>query len=422
MRGRAVAQRSTSRSASTGWSTTMSRGHARDPRRSPTTAACRLQRHGPAAAQRRAQGARPASRALARARPRARRRGPRRAAPARHVLRRPARPAEAARAGPGRRRAHRLRARRRRPRAREPVPDRAGRGPGARSARRSTPRSARSSSSTSAAGCSSGRACASTSTRSRASARSSSSRAVADAASDLRREADLVARLREVLEIADDAIEATGYADLLREGANGARPAAEDGAEELLRAAEAVMARAHVPVLALPGRRRAAHDRRQVVAAANVENAAYPQGQCAEASAIGAMIAAGGTEIAEVAVVAQRLRHLPAVRRLPPAAVGVRPAGDAGAPRPARRAAPHDRARRAAAAGVRVRGAAGVSAVEEAASALVDRAGRSPRIGIVLGSGLGAVADAVGRRRTSSATRRSPASRSRPSPATPAAR
>jgi len=36
-----------------------------------------------------------------------------------------------------------------------------------------------------------------------------------------------------------------------------------------------------------------------------------------------------------------------------------------------------------------------VSAVEEAASALVDRAGRAPRIGIVLGSGLGAVADAV---------------------------
>ena len=36
-----------------------------------------------------------------------------------------------------------------------------------------------------------------------------------------------------------------------------------------------------------------------------------------------------------------------------------------------------------------------MSAAEEAASALVDRAGRSPRIGIVLGSGLGAVADAV---------------------------
>jgi homotetrameric cytidine deaminase len=134
---------------------------------------------------------------------------------------------------------------------------------------------------------------------------------VADAASDLRREADLVARLREVLGIADDAIEATGYADLLREGANGARPAAGDGAEELLRAAEAVMARAHVPYSRFPVGAALRTTDGQVVAAANVENAAYPQGQCAEASAIGAMIAAGGTEIAEVAVVAQHLDICP---------------------------------------------------------------------------------------------------------------
>jgi cytidine deaminase len=39
-------------------------------------------------------------------------------------------------------------------------------------------------------------------------------------------------------------------------------------------------------------------------AGANVENAAYPQGQCAEASAIGAMIAAGGKRIAEMVVLA----------------------------------------------------------------------------------------------------------------------
>jgi cytidine deaminase len=38
-------------------------------------------------------------------------------------------------------------------------------------------------------------------------------------------------------------------------------------------------------------------------AGANVENAAYPQGQCAEASAIGAMIAAGARKIAEVVVI-----------------------------------------------------------------------------------------------------------------------
>jgi cytidine deaminase len=37
-------------------------------------------------------------------------------------------------------------------------------------------------------------------------------------------------------------------------------------------------------------------------AAANVENAAYPQGQCAEASAIGMMVAGGDRRIAEVVV------------------------------------------------------------------------------------------------------------------------
>ena len=38
-------------------------------------------------------------------------------------------------------------------------------------------------------------------------------------------------------------------------------------------------------------------------AGANVENAAYPQGQCAEASAIGSMIAAGARKIVEVVVI-----------------------------------------------------------------------------------------------------------------------
>ena len=40
----------------------------------------------------------------------------------------------------------------------------------------------------------------------------------------------------------------------------------------------------------------------RVYAGANVENAAYPQGQCAEASAIGAMILGGDRAIREVVV------------------------------------------------------------------------------------------------------------------------
>ncbi|MEA1649310.1 cytidine deaminase [Nitrospirillum sp. BR 11164] len=40
-----------------------------------------------------------------------------------------------------------------------------------------------------------------------------------------------------------------------------------------------------------------------VFAGGNVENAAYPQGQCAEASAIGAMVAGGKKRIAEIVVI-----------------------------------------------------------------------------------------------------------------------
>jgi homotetrameric cytidine deaminase len=130
---------------------------------------------------------------------------------------------------------------------------------------------------------------------------------VAAADSDLAREGALVARLRAELGIADDALEPRGYADLLL----GADDAEDDEAEELLKAAAAVMANAHVPYSRFPVGAALRTPGGRVHVAANVENAAYPQGQCAEASAIGVMVAAGDTEIAEVAVVAERLDICP---------------------------------------------------------------------------------------------------------------
>ncbi len=41
----------------------------------------------------------------------------------------------------------------------------------------------------------------------------------------------------------------------------------------------------------------------EVFVGCNVENAAYPEGTCAEAGAIAAMVAGGGSRIAEIAVV-----------------------------------------------------------------------------------------------------------------------
>jgi cytidine deaminase len=74
--------------------------------------------------------------------------------------------------------------------------------------------------------------------------------------------------------------------------------------DNLLQAALAARAHAHAPYSGFKvGAALRATDG-SIHAGCNVENAAFPQGQCAEATAIGVMIAAGATRIAEILVVA----------------------------------------------------------------------------------------------------------------------
>lgn len=49
----------------------------------------------------------------------------------------------------------------------------------------------------------------------------------------------------------------------------------------------------------------------RIYAGCNVENVAYPEGTCAEAGAISAMVAAGETELIEVAVIADSPSPVP---------------------------------------------------------------------------------------------------------------
>ena len=84
-----------------------------------------------------------------------------------------------------------------------------------------------------------------------------------------------------------------------------------DDAQELLAAADAVMRRAHAPYSSFPVGAALRGSDGAIHAGANVENASYSQTQCAEASAIGVMVAAGETRIAAIAIVAERLERCP---------------------------------------------------------------------------------------------------------------
>jgi homotetrameric cytidine deaminase len=124
--------------------------------------------------------------------------------------------------------------------------------------------------------------------------------AVAGPESDLAAEQAQVADLRARLEIGDDALVGESYSDLLL-----------DSPELLLGRAAEAMKNAYAPYsnfkvgVALRGAGGG------IFTGANVENASYPQGQCAETSAIGALITSGETRIAAVAVTAERMDICP---------------------------------------------------------------------------------------------------------------
>jgi homotetrameric cytidine deaminase len=122
--------------------------------------------------------------------------------------------------------------------------------------------------------------------------------AVAAPDSDLSREHELVERLRSELRLGDTV--PVSYSDLLL-----------DEPEALLAAADEVMHTAHAPYSQFRVGAALRTPSGAVHVGANVENVAYPQGQCAEASAIGALIAAGDREISAIAVVAEKLDVCP---------------------------------------------------------------------------------------------------------------
>jgi homotetrameric cytidine deaminase len=113
---------------------------------------------------------------------------------------------------------------------------------------------------------------------------------VASEESDLGPEREKVAHLQQKLGI--EQVLTDSYSDRLL------------GAEALVAAASEARDRAYAPYSRYHVGAALRAEDGSIHTGANVENSAYPQGQCAEASAIGVLVAAGHTRVLEAAVIA----------------------------------------------------------------------------------------------------------------------
>lgn len=82
-------------------------------------------------------------------------------------------------------------------------------------------------------------------------------------------------------------------------------------AHDLFEAARAAMARAYAPYSKFPVGAAIRAEDGKIYAGANIENLSFPEGWCAETTAIGHMVMAGQHKIMEVAVIAEKLALCP---------------------------------------------------------------------------------------------------------------
>jgi cytidine deaminase len=79
---------------------------------------------------------------------------------------------------------------------------------------------------------------------------------------------------------------------------------------DLFEAAAKAMAKAHAPYSDFPVGAALRTGKGTIFAGCNVENASFPEGWCAETTALAQMVMAGEREVVEMAVVAQRMPRI----------------------------------------------------------------------------------------------------------------